>query len=99
MCAASLIGQFSACHSSTGAFLAQPCSLPTPQIIGKPVNHAATKMNYDNLSMVWGPNFLRCNSEDPMVIFNSTKREMTFVRQLILHLNTDEVADMFDADL
>jgi len=64
------------------------------QIIGQPENQPATKMTYDNLSMVWAPNFLRCPSDDPMVIFNNTKREMTFVRQLVLNLNTDSVAHL-----
>jgi hypothetical protein len=62
------------------------------QTVGNPTNQGATKMNYDNLAMVWAPNFLRCPSEDPMVIFNNTKREMSFVRLLVLELNTDEVA-------
>ena len=51
-------------------------------------------MNVDNLSMVWAPNFLRCPSSDPMVIFQNTKQEMQFVRQLVLNLNTDEVDDL-----
>lgn len=51
-------------------------------------------MTYDNLSMVWAPNFLRCPSDDPMVIFNNTKNEMSFVRQLVLNLNTDSVAPL-----
>jgi hypothetical protein len=62
------------------------------QTVGNPTNQSATKMNFDNLAMVWAPNFLRCPSEDPMVIFNNTKREMSFVRLLVLELNTDEVA-------
>ena len=74
-------------HSSTLS------SFPV-QIIGQPENQPATKMTYDNLSMVWAPNFLRCPSDDPMVIFNNTKREMTFVRQLVLNLNTDSVAHL-----
>jgi hypothetical protein len=59
-----------------------------------PENQPATKMTYDNLSMVWAPNFLRCPSDDPMVIFNNTKREMTFVRQLVLNLDTEPVAPL-----
>lgn len=53
------------------------------QTIGQPENQPLTKMTLDNLAMVWAPNFLRCPSEDPMVIFNNTRREMLFVRQLI----------------
>jgi hypothetical protein len=51
-------------------------------------------MSPDNLALVWAPNFLRCPSNDPMVIFQNTKKEMLFVRNLILTLNTDEVADL-----
>lgn len=69
-------------------------SQPPLQIIGMPENQPATKMTYDNLSMVWAPNFLRCPSDDPMVIFNNTKREMTFVRQLVLNLDTEPVAPL-----
>eukprot|EP00049_Salpingoeca_infusionum_P000574 m.40958 g.40958 ORF g.40958 m.40958 type:complete len:610 (+) comp10491_c0_seq1:149-1978(+) len=65
------------------------------QTIGQEENQPYTKMTYDNLSMVWAPNFLRCPSEDPMVIFNNTKKEMNFVRQLVLHLDTQEAAPFF----
>eukprot|EP01147_Barroeca_monosierra_P010949 gene10949-3021_t len=65
------------------------------QMVGRPENHAITKMTFDNLAMVWAPNFLRCPSDDPLVIFNNTKKEMQFVRQLILNLNTESVAYLF----
>ncbi len=58
------------------------------QIIGKPENQTITKMTHENLAMVWAPNFLRCSSADPMVIFNNTRREMLFVRQLIVGWDT-----------
>ena len=61
------------------------------QVIGAPENHLATKMTFDNLAMVWAPNFLRCPSTDAMVIFNNTKKEMQFVRYLIQHLDTGEI--------
>eukprot|EP00053_Salpingoeca_punica_P012173 m.109026 g.109026 ORF g.109026 m.109026 type:complete len:520 (-) comp15879_c0_seq1:485-2044(-) len=64
------------------------------QLVGHPDNMKANKMTYDNLAMVWSPNFLRCPSNDPRVIFDNTKKEMTFVRHLILNLVTDEVADV-----
>lgn len=64
------------------------------QVIGQPDNHSATKMNYDNLAMVWAPNFLRCPSEDPMEIFQNTKKEMSYVRLLVKHLNTSSVAHL-----
>lgn len=62
--------------------------------MGHPDNQKLTKMTYDNLAMVWAPNFLRCPSEDPMTIFQNTKREMSFVRHLVLRKNTDDVADL-----
>ena len=62
--------------------------------MGQPENQERTKMSPDNLALVWAPNFLRCPSNDPMVIFQNTKKEMIFVRNLILNLNTDEVADL-----
>eukprot|EP00055_Hartaetosiga_balthica_P007120 m.24065 g.24065 ORF g.24065 m.24065 type:complete len:589 (+) comp5612_c0_seq1:328-2094(+) len=65
------------------------------QNIGRPENQPLTKMTYDNLSMVWAPNFLRCPDDDPLVIFNNTKKEMSFMRQLVLHLDTESVAHLF----
>jgi hypothetical protein len=64
------------------------------QVVGHPDNMKLNKMTYDNLAMVWSPNFLRCPSNDPRVIFDNMKKEMTFVRHLILNLVTDEVADL-----
>jgi hypothetical protein len=52
-----------------------------------------TKMGLDNLSMVWAPNFLRCPSEDHTLIFQNAKREMMFLRILLKHLDTSEVAN------
>jgi Rho GTPase-activating protein 39 len=54
-----------------------------------PENVALTKMDVNNLSMVFAPNILRCNSEDARVIFENARKEMLFVKVLILHLNTD----------
>ena len=62
--------------------------------MGQPENQPLTKMNVDNLAMVWAPNFLRCPSSDPMVIFQNTKQEMQFLRHLILNMDTEEVADL-----
>lgn len=64
------------------------------QVIGQKHNQTATKMNHDNLSMVWAPNFLRCPSEDPMTIFNNTKKEMSFVRHLVISLDTESAAHL-----
>ena len=60
------------------------------QVIGQPDNHAVTKMNYENLSMVWAPNFLRCPSDDPLQILQFAKREMTFTRNLVTQMDTSE---------
>lgn len=61
------------------------------QVVGQEQHQKITKMSPDNLAMVWAPNFLRCPSDDPMVIFNNTKMEMQFVRHLVLNLDTDSV--------
>ena len=65
-----------------------------PQIMGQQKNQGQTKMTYDNLSMVWAPNFLRCPSNDPMTIFQNTKKEMMFVRNLVTGLDTEAAAGM-----
>ena len=50
-----------------------------------------TKMDASNLSMVFAPNFLRCSSQDPIVIMENTRKEMAFVKTLIHHLDTTTV--------
>ena len=47
-----------------------------------------TKMDASNLSMVFAPNFLRCPSQDPIIIMENTRKEMAFVKTLIHHLDT-----------
>ncbi|KAM3720547.1 Rho GTPase-activating protein [Dirofilaria immitis] len=47
-----------------------------------------TKMDVCNLAMVMAPNVLRCDSDDPRVIFDNARREMTFLKTLILHYDT-----------
>jgi hypothetical protein len=42
-------------------------------MIAEPKNSSLTKMTAGNIAMVFAPNFLRCPSDDPMVIFESTK--------------------------
>lgn len=54
-----------------------------------------TKMDVSNLAMVIAPNVLRCESEDPRVIFENTRREMSFMKTLILHFDTTFVQNMF----
>jgi hypothetical protein len=51
--------------------------------LAKPENVPATKMGTPNLAMVFAPNFLRCPSEDPSVIFSTQKHQQTFVKHLI----------------
>ncbi|TPX34507.1 hypothetical protein SmJEL517_g02866 [Synchytrium microbalum] len=53
------------------------------RVIAEPQNHAITKMTHQNIAMVFAPNFLRCPSEDPTVIFNSTKYEQGYLRVLL----------------
>ena len=58
------------------------------QIFSLPDMCAVTKMDVNNLSMVWAPNCLRCPSDDPKEIFENTRREMTFMRTLLRSLDT-----------
>ena len=55
--------------------------------IAKPENQARTKMTIGNIALVWGPNFLRCPSDDPVVIFQNTKFEQKFLAILIQGLD------------
>lgn len=69
-------------------------ALPLPtshcllQVFVQPANVAITKMDVSNLAMVMAPNCLRCRSDDPRVIFENTRKEMSFLRVLIQHLDT-----------
>lgn len=58
------------------------------QVFAQPTNVAVTKMDVNNLAMVMAPNCLRCQSDDPRVIFENTRKEMAFLRMLIVHLDT-----------
>lgn len=58
------------------------------QIFSLPNQSVITKMDENNLAMVWAPNCLRCPSDDPKEIFENTRKEMTFMRTLIRHLDT-----------
>ncbi|XP_071064191.1 rho GTPase-activating protein 39 isoform X2 [Dasypus novemcinctus] len=58
------------------------------QVFAQPANVAVTKMDVSNLAMVMAPNCLRCQSDDPRVIFENTRKEMSFLRVLIQHLDT-----------
>lgn len=45
-------------------------------------------MDASNLAMVMAPNCLRCESDDPNLIFENTRKEMAFVRILIVNMDT-----------
>lgn len=51
-------------------------------------------MDSANLAMVFAPNCLRCTSQDPRVILDNARKEMTFMRCLILNMDTQQVKDM-----
>ncbi|XP_055585315.1 uncharacterized protein LOC129738155 [Uranotaenia lowii] len=53
---------------------------------------ANTKMDSSNLAMVFAPNLLRCQSQDPKVILENARKEMAFMRTLIQHMDTKAVA-------
>uniref|UniRef100_A0A1A8ETN9 Rho GTPase-activating protein 39 n=2 Tax=Nothobranchius korthausae TaxID=1143690 RepID=A0A1A8ETN9_9TELE len=58
------------------------------QVFAQPANVPITKMDVNNLAMVMAPNCLRCQSDDPRVIFENTRKEMSFIRVLIQRLDT-----------
>ncbi|XP_071227249.1 rho GTPase-activating protein 39-like isoform X1 [Salvelinus alpinus] len=58
------------------------------QVFAQPANVYVTKMDVNNLAMVMAPNCLRCQSDDPLIIFENTRKEMSFLRMLIVHLDT-----------
>ena len=64
-------------------------SLVLLQVFAAPENVSVTKMDINNLAMVMAPNCLRCESEDPRVIFENTRKEMQFMRTLITHMDTN----------
>uniref|UniRef100_A0A1B0CA40 Rho GTPase-activating protein 39 n=1 Tax=Lutzomyia longipalpis TaxID=7200 RepID=A0A1B0CA40_LUTLO len=53
---------------------------------------ANTKMDSSNLAMVFAPNCLRCTSQDPKVILENARKEMAFLRTLIINMDTSSVA-------
>ena len=58
------------------------------QIFAKPETAKVTKMDASNLAMVMAPNCLRCQSNDPRIIFENTRKEMSYIRTLIQHYDT-----------
>jgi len=69
-------------------------SLSLCQVFAQPANVSVTKMDVNNLAMVMAPNCLRCQSDDPRIIFENTRKEMSFLRMLIVHLDTSFVEGM-----
>lgn len=72
------------------------------QIFSQPIYSKITKMTVNNIAMVFGPNFLRCPSDNPQVIFENTKYEQSFLKNLILSSNykeDPEVMGLFMSDL
>jgi len=45
-------------------------------------------MDASNLAMVMAPNCLRCLSDDPRIIFENTRKEMSYIRTLIQNYDT-----------
>lgn len=58
------------------------------QVFAAAENAIVTKMDVNNLAMVMAPNCLRCESPDPRIIFENTRKEMGFLRTLIQSLDT-----------
>ncbi|KAI8826685.1 Rho GTPase activation protein [Fimicolochytrium jonesii] len=56
------------------------------RVVADPKNQPHTKMTISNLAMVFAPNFLRCPSDNPTIIFESTKFEQAFLRILISYV-------------
>lgn len=65
-----------------------------PQVFAQPANVSVTKMDGNNLAMVMAPNCLRCQSNNPRIIFENTRKEMSFLRVLIQHLDTSFMEDV-----
>lgn len=53
-----------------------------------------TKMDASNLAMVFAPNCLRCTATDPRTMFDNARKEMAFMRCLIIDLDTECVRDL-----
>ncbi len=61
------------------------------QIFARPEVASVTKMDSSNLGTVFAPNCLRCPSKDPSVILENTRKEMAFVKSLIVHMDTSMI--------
>ncbi|XP_076806151.1 rho GTPase-activating protein 39-like isoform X2 [Clavelina lepadiformis] len=58
------------------------------QVFSRPENSKVTKMDASNLAMVMAPNCLRCMSDDPRIIFENTRKEMSYIRTLVQNYDT-----------
>ncbi|ESO10549.1 hypothetical protein HELRODRAFT_96888 [Helobdella robusta] len=64
------------------------------QVFAAPSTVAHTKMDANNLAMVMAPNLLRSKVIDSRTVLDQAKREMSFVRLLILHWDTSFMEDV-----
>ncbi|KAG1670474.1 Rho GTPase-activating protein 39 [Nymphon striatum] len=64
------------------------------QVFSADENSSVTKMDSSNLAMVMAPNCLRCLSDDPRIIFENTRKEMSYIRTLIQNLDTSFMEGM-----
>ncbi|KAK9500269.1 hypothetical protein O3M35_001558 [Rhynocoris fuscipes] len=58
------------------------------QIFARPEVVAVTKMDASNLAMVMAPNCLRCYCQEPRIMYENARKEMAFIRTLILNMDT-----------
>lgn len=49
---------------------------------------------HNNLAMVMAPSCLRCHPDDPRIVFENTRKELSFLRKLIVHLDTGFIEGM-----
>ena len=61
------------------------------QLFARPETAIVTKMDAANLATVFAPNCLRCPSSDPSTILENTRKEMAFVKNLIVHFDTSSM--------
>jgi Rho GTPase-activating protein 39 len=65
------------------------------QIFARPEVVLVTKMDASNLAMVMAPNCLRCRSNDPRIIIENARKEMSFMCTLIQTLDTSFMSEVF----
>lgn len=65
------------------------------QVFVTPENVVLTKMDANNIAMIWAPNCLRCQSDNPLVIFENARKELLFLRNVIENLDTGFMQGMF----